>query len=569
MARLKHLTTGVGALALLIGLTSSAGGEEKPSAWSWSEPQAKINYIDVSQAPKVKIYVSFLDEYLKPIPKGVGGVSLATIYREKPKKGSQEIFTIKAEDASVTYPKRKADADNPIDEDEAPTFTLLLEEESGMAIVIVMPGTAPYRNQPIGSMTKAAVGDFLKAGKNHRISLLWVGSAGGTPGQVLAYVNGQTTCVLCDYHKVRPSCEKAAREAMETAGEPPAEAKKDAPKKLNCGLSNAGKAIGDAISGQPFQGICPNLFGLGLPKNKLCRTQMGLAATANDDEQVKVTVTPAFQLALEILTKEAKAGEGRAIILIGDARDGYFDRVNNLKPVYQARCKKKHPYKRKKQWAQARKAQKACVHDLMRRAVVAEQTLFERRLQSWFSLAKAANVRIYTVANPMARPDEQDRLSVLALRTGGTYRHGDDDSTFQEMMDDLTTEVNQQYVFTFIDKEAKQGAKLAYKVKLIYDGADGSGEQLTSPYHLQIPKTPGGIGVMISNARSTLQEKLGKGGFLALMIGLALILGLLLLVILKKIFGGKAKAVGGLAKKGKKGAAGLKGAAAKYKKIKK
>ena len=202
--------------------------------------------------------------------------------------------------------------------------------------------------------------------------------------------------------------------------------------------------------------------------------------------------------------------------------------------------------------------------------IASEQARFLALVEGWMGLAKAGNIRIYSVANQVARPDEQDRLSVLALRTGGTYRYAEDESAFQEMMEDLTTEVNQQYVFTFTDKEAVEGASYGYEVELGYQDSEGTFTKIrTRSYSVKIPKKPTGLGVMISDARSGLQEKLGKTGMTALLIGLALVLALIVFALLKKLLGGKVKSAAGAAKKGKKAMKGLKGAAAQYKKIKK
>lgn len=168
-------------------------------------------------------------------------------------------------------------------------------------------------------------------------------------------------------------------------------------------------------------------------------------------------------------------------------------------------------------------------------------------------MARSAGIQIYTISNDQAQGYERDRLEVLALRTGGTYRHAQDINALAEAAGDLGRELNEQIVLTFVDEEAKPGAAFAYGLEISYKTRDSTHKAKTRIMPIRVPKKPTGFRIWWRDTRASLTGKLGKGGFLALMIGVGLLFALLLFLIFKKIFKKGAKGVKG---KGK----GLKGA---------
>jgi hypothetical protein len=185
--------------------------------------------------------------------------------------------------------------------------------------------------------------------------------------------------------------------------------------------------------------------------------------------------------------------------------------------------------------------------------MVTEQQRFASKLGDWLGLARSAGIQIYTISNDQAQGYERDRLEVLALRTGGTYRHAQDINALAEAAGDLGRELNEQIVLTFVDEEAKPGAAFAYGIEISYKTRDSTNKAKARIMPIRVPKKPTGFRVWWRDTRASLTGKLGKGGFLALMIGVGLIFALLLFLIFKKIFKKGAKGVKG---KGK----GLKGA---------
>jgi hypothetical protein len=557
-------------IALLCALISAPAFAEKGKSptWVWSKDQAKINYIDTSQAPKIKVFVSLLDKNLRAIKKDASGISKVTLFRKPPKKGSAvPLFTVLSEDDSVEYPKRKKkDSENSIDEEEPPIVQPMVLEEKGMAMVVIMPGTGPaYLNETLGDVQKSAIQDLLKASATSRLNLLWVGAGTSGSGRVLSYVQAPgASCTLCDFNVQWANCEKSTLKKLEKYGEPAEEGEEKDKDEVKCGLSMAAKTIGGAVEKKPYSGLCPNLFGLGQKyrNHKKCRRRGDLSKKTESEASGK-GVKSAMVVALEMLVRDALAGEPRAIVLIGDGRDGYFDRMDEAKDSFKESCATENKKVRGMSWSTLSKTRRGCVQRRMKITTNDQQRAFKQALSTWLPLAQAANIRIYTVANEIARTDEQDRMSILALRTGGTYRYAESSDAFQSKMSDLVEELNDQLVLTFIDKKAVPGAEYSYQVKLNYVDSDGdkSASIKTRPYAIRIPLKPTGLGIMISNGRATLQQKLGKTGFLLLAIGLGLILALILFKLLKKMFGKKAKSVGGLGKKGKKGLkAGMKGA---------
>ena len=83
-----------------------------------------------------------------------------------------------------------------------------------------------------------------------------------------------------------------------------------------------------------------------------------------------------------------------------------------------------------------------------------EQKRFASKVEGWLGLARSAGIQIYAIANEVAKGYERDRLELLALKSGGTYRYASDLNSLGEATANLGRELNEQVVLTFVDKSA-------------------------------------------------------------------------------------------------------------------
>ena len=552
----------------------------RDKGWKFDAPQAKINYVDLSQAPQVKIYLSFLDRKLRPVDIETF-VKKLKVFRKIDKEQSEELFSIV--DGEPVFPKKKEDEEDlGVDEDTPPTFGMVADEERGLAIAVLVPGSAgdAYSQGPLGPAQKSAVADFLKSGKNHRVGVLWVSDT------VQAWISGPNYNRFDSLEEAQPDCDKSLLRELETYGEPPAEGEEKKKEPVTCGLTASYDAIGDGISEKAYEGFYPHLFGLGMPplvggdgSAKPVHERMAgrLQIESEDDDESASAQPPAITVAMEALVRDAEAGQPRALVIFGDGRDGYFNRVEESRPGLQENCINEHPLafrgqfntgaKRSRYNRSQRRKRQECVTNKIQVLMTKEQKRFASKIEGWLGLARSAGIQIYTVANEVAKGYERDRLELLALKSGGTYRYATDINSLGEAAANLGRELNEQVVLTFVDKSAKPGAAYSYGVEVAYKTRDGSEKTTTKLMPIQVPKEPTGFRIWWRDTRAWLQEKLGKAGFIALMIGLGLLLALILYKLLKKIFGDKVKGAAGKGKGLKKGLKGGKKALAQGKKF--
>ena len=553
----------------------------RAQGWKFDEPQAKINYVDLSKAPQVKIYVSFLDRKLRPVDIETF-VDKLKVVRKRDGESSEELFSIV--DGEPVFPKEKnEEEDSGVEQEPPPMFGMMADEDRGLAISVVVPGSAgdAYSQGPLGAAQKTAVADLLKSGKNHRVGVLWVSDT------VQAWISGPNYNRFESLEEAMPDCEKSLLREMETFGEAPDEGDEDKKKEpITCGLTTSYDAIGDAISEKAYEGFYPHLFGLGMPplvggdgSTKPVHDRMAgrLQVETDDDDEQDGGQPPAITQAMESLVRDAEAGQPRALVIVGDGRDGYFNRVEESRPGLQDNCITEYPLasrgqfntgaKRSRYNRSQRRKREECVTNKIQVLMTKEQKRFASKVEGWLGLARSAGIQIYAIANEVAQGYERDRLELLALKSGGTYRYASDLNSLGEATANLGRELNEQVVLTFVDKSATPGASFSYGVEVSYKTRDGSEKTATKLMPIQVPKEPTGFRIWWRDTRAWLQAKLGKAGFIALLAGFALIFAFLLFKLLKKIFGSKLKGAAGKGKGLKKGLKGGKKALQQGKKF--
>ncbi len=593
MVRLRDLRVGtgptLGVLSLVVGMSlvlapgAAHAGDDDPRATPWrlSEPQAKVNWVDLHEAPKVKLYLSFVDKRLRPVDME-RFVKRLTILRKPEGDNAKELFSFV--NGEVRWPKGEDGEEVEHSEDEEPTLTLLADEERGMALVVAVTGTsaAEYREGPLGPAMRTATELLFKSGKNNKMNGLWVSD------EVLTYVQGTNRgSMLTPIETVREACDKWRMIQAEEAGQDDADADKGegddkgggfAKDEIYCGLTKEYGDIPKLMAATAFEGWYPHLFGLD---NDLCNKKPRFPRRTSDlkldvDPEESPPVPSALDVAFEMVLRDAEPGQPRGIVLIGDGRDGYLNAAADCNTKFMAECmnnnaepKRRDFRSRKALWAARRKWKKAvaqCVKDGLAKREIFSQERFRDKLPRWIGLAQASGTRIFTLANSLASPAERDRLEVLALRTGGTFRVASDSNELVEQASVLADELSNQIVVTFVDDQAVPGADVAYLAVVGYESDRTRGKAKTELARGHVPKVPTGFGPWVRGVRRAGEKKLGKAGLLAVVAVVALLLLVILFKLGKKLLGKGKKAGGGVAKKGK---GALKGAAKGAKTIRK
>ena len=544
------VTAGLAAGGLVLGGTTSSRAEIEDDF-----PQAKINFVDISGAPRIRMFVSLLDGRLRVVP--AEWVEELSVHLQVTGQKSKLLFTL--EDGEPAFPE--LDEDSEIQqiptEADLPLMALAEEDEAGVAAVVVVPGIDPdYRDTELGERVKNGAGLFFKKlGKANRMNIIWY------TDELLTYVQdkGRKAELTLLSATMRQKCTNWELQQLETYGEepePPEEGAGPDPDEAYCGLTSEYGELPNVLLTTAFQGAYPKLFGLEptyCSKPKLERMSLGRFTGGDDDEDDDdpgASGRSAMDLALEMLIRDATPGQPKLLILLGDGRDDYVHRLKECGERFRrtAPCSEADG-----------KARDTCVDAQLKKAIAKEQIQFLEKATRWIALAKAAGIRVYSVVHPNARPHERERLELLAWRTGGTARVAENENEVVDLYTELTDELNGQLMISFTDFGALPGTQRSYEATL-----GGSGRKFKTPaYAVSIPHQPEGLPVLMADLRSMGEGKLGKTGFMVLGIGIALVLALILFKIFgkvfKKILGKGAKGVKGGAKGAKGLAKGAKG----------
>ena len=223
----------------------------------------------------------------------------------------------------------------------------------------------------------------------------------------------------------------------------------------------------------------------------------------------------AFEIALRTLVREGEPEQQKALVLLGDGRDGYVYPAGECRAYLQRRCREDN---------QTWRAQRRCMDEGWKRFVVAGQERFRDRVGPWLALAKAAGVRIFSVVHPDAPEEGRDRLELLSWRTGGTVRITDDANEVVDLYNEVVDELNGQHVLTFADPEALPGSERSYQVKV----RAGGSTFISGTYSLSIPAVETSWRGTVSGWKQGAERRLGK----RVLLGIGVALGLLLTFLL-------------------------------------
>jgi hypothetical protein len=547
------------ALLLVLGL-----GAVAPTARA-EFPQVKINFIDTSEAPKIKIWASAARRGFRP--PGDKDLTGVTIFRVPEKGSAQELFAL--DDGKITWPKGLSEEDIKKKEATPPELALAADLDKGQAIVVIAPGSQDpeYRDGPLGERARNGAGLFFKKlGKGNLMNVIWA------TDYVLSYVHteGRNTS-LSKIESEREACDKWERERLrfhgmtpeallEAEGPPPTGFRKG---EAYCGLTKEYEGFPKILNKTAYEGFHPNLFGL---QQKLCvppppeHARKTTGGPGEDEEGAQRVA--AIDVALEMLAKHPDPAMPKVLIIAGDGRDGYINALTDCRRKYELECADVPEIKSVTDPKKRREPLAKCVNSKLADFISTEQRFFIERLPTWLALAKAANIRIYSIVLPTATEHTRERLEVLAWRTGGTAHVATDINQVSDIYEQLIAELSHQMVVTFVDEEATPGSTVSYSVEA--RGAIGprkSADKATSePFNALVP--PAIERSTVNTLKSLGEKKLGKAGFMAALAAAGVVLLVLLLALGKKLLGAGqaagakgAKAAQGAAKGGSDAAA--------------
>ena len=587
-------------LSVIIGLADAAYASGEPRLVTSGEGsskyrlQAKINWVDTSEAPKVRIFASILDRRFKAL--ALDDIKKVTLIETSKAGDKTTLFTVDREQETVLWPEA---FQHRAEEEEQPTLSLGEEQPDGMASVVVVNGydgtideSSPgYRDSDLGARVLGGVSLFFQQlGKGNLMNIIWYSDALRTwidaPGR-----QGEFTYLS---PRTRADCEEAEVARLEEPDKEIAEGEA-----VSCGLTDKYETFltileaGDNV----FEGAYPRLFNLdwrpyesASAPGDYCRKPeikprkpRKLIEEDDDDEEEELVGDPvavepwhtqpsAMDLGLEMLIRDANAGQQKNLILLSDGKDGYVHRLRECKTQWRLNgpCR-----------GLRGRQSRDCINTWLKKAVVVEQSRFSPKAERWIALAKSAGIRIFSVIHPMAETHERERLEVLSFKTGGTARVASSINELDGAYADLIDELNGQLVLTFVDEgavpwsakdagevsdgrpgaecsargECEHGACLAgicqqeraYTLEFEVGFPNGKKRKPRTgkPYRATLLPQPSTtlIGSVMGSYAAG-QAKLGKAGMMALVIGI----GLVVLLVLLKVLVGLVKKAG----KGKK-----------------
>lgn len=414
-------------------------------------PQARIQRIDVSEFPKVRVFGTVLDRNGRPV--ALKAVKKLSVVDAKLKSRPPYI----AFQAGQPLDGRKDGNLIPMDKAGVPT-----------ALVIVASGyQAPaLRNGSLGRRLKEALASAFKPlAKTDRVNLIWAND------RLYRFVGLKgRTGELADVEETRKVCADARFEALTGgpitgAGPATEEAPSPAAGTDLCGLATDPKPIITLLKGQQtaFEGYFPRPFNLGAPfydYRRYCKPPREALQKYGEftPENAKVQTdaraarqlkgealdyeTSAMDEALKLLLRDSRQGEQKVLILVGDGKDGYFRDLELCQENPPESCRA---------LADDAVKQQDCIRQFLNQRLIAQQVDFRSRAAFWIGTARAAGIRIFAVGLGMlGEPYELERLRLLAERTGGTYREVEKEENLATELNATMSEVLGQWTIEFV-----------------------------------------------------------------------------------------------------------------------
>ncbi len=452
---MKHLARHIRWISLwllalpLAAATTPAPAPAPTAVPAMDLPQARIDAIDASQWPKLRLLATILDAAGRPVlPKVLR--KLAVVDAKKPSAAPLALFRQGKADEAQRDAKLQT-------RDKAGVPLAAMVVVSGYQHESLRVGTLGVR------LREALTAGWKQFAAGDRVNALWYGDrlyrAHALKGHAAELDDVETRGELCQ------TALAEARAGVASSLSAGAAVDKDNPLPTPgtwlCGLQDDVKHVGAQIKAATFKGHFPRLFALGAPfydVKRYCAPppedlegfgpfEAGNVARQQEARDRDVAAgkpvdfaTSAFDEAITTLLLDARPGEEPVIVLVSDGRDGYFRELELCEA---------HPPKTCAGIADPSQL-KTCIGAFLDQRVAASQVEFKARATHWLGVLRAAGIRVFAVGlGAMGRDFELDRLRLLAERSGGTWRlAANEDTVGQEVLATLA-ELSGQLVLDF------------------------------------------------------------------------------------------------------------------------
>lgn len=423
-----------------------------PAAVAW--PQVRIDHVDASAYPKVRIAATVLDAKGRALPPKL-------LERVEVLAGSGKRV------ARNQPPEVWFAAGKPMEGRADARLLPRAKSDQGLGVALVVAGygeSMPAETQErLRESLQVAV---RQLGKADRATLLWYGDRIWQSVGLAGYRSR-----LADVERLRAQCQEALEAARTGLPLPSAlvgrldkDQPQPAPGTQLCGLTDDHKSLGALGSQQAFAGAFPRLFNLGpayFQPSRYCAVPPGqldgfgelIADNYNRQTAERETLraagkpvdweTSALDEALRVVLADSRPNESRAILLISDGRDGYVRDLQLCQDHPPPACAALDRQKDRAGYA-------ACMQKSLGQRMAQQQDWFRQKAEHWLGLARAGGVRIHAVGlGSLGAPHELERLRLLAERSGGTYRVADDDSKLADVVARAVGELQGQLVLDY------------------------------------------------------------------------------------------------------------------------
>jgi len=545
---------------------------EAPGYFRWyesittSRAQLKITRIDTSEAPTLKLHFSILT---------VGENGILQQFEDSEKIKTLTVMTASGEEKRPKPLVKLVDGVQPeIPEDmpaeERPPITEMMAMEDAevpMDVVVVAAGHSGYKDvEQLEERHHEGVRSLLSKLSVAHMNLVWYGpmlytyrTYEGAEGELSRYDENLSQCDVARL-KYMVESQEEQEDGEDPLAPPP------------CGLHEGQSgAMATAVDRMRFRGKHARLFGIDRSGINPCSEQ-GIASTAIqqyelDDLEEKTMDAGAFEEALRMIVQYGRPGSRKAIVVIGDGRDGFVDEDLVCRNLFTSSPQHCAGAAGETRGRKGRQMIQDCVQRKLDERGTDVQTRWRERAVHWIALLRAADIRVFSIAYAMTRGDksavsykfERQRLELLSLKTGGTYREVINPRDIPDVAAATINELMNERVLTIggVLKPA-QNYRISLKAKISVPVMKRDGEikyqnaTIRSPeYDFETPFIGEGFSYWFKEKNKWLKNKVGTVLYWVIIVVIILLV-LLVLWLLFKMFKALFKKIfGAVAKKGK------------------
>jgi hypothetical protein len=464
-------------------------------------PQIKINRIDASNPPSVKIFLSFLTGKLTPVK--MKKILKLDVYMH-PEKGKPKLI-------------KSFQDGKPLKGEQGNMLPFSKSGEKLAAVFIFAGHSDPaLRDGSLGQRQKKGSGIlFKKLGDQDRANVLWYGD--------YLYYYVKTKGKLDELSKMEDMVKFCQEQRFEFLSKKNVKEKsKDEEASFPCGLFSKEKKLADILQKQPYEGLYPDLFGLNdLKCKEPSQGKLKTLKTITKEKEEGIgedrNIDSAFEEAIRLLVMNSDPSDHRAIAVMSDGKDGYLFAEEDCKAAYREDCRK--IYSDRNQADQ-------CLKDKLSARILSIQKEFKEKLLRWLPMLRGAGIKVYSVGYPTSSPNELDRLNVLALKTGGTFRSTDDVNAVGDLFTAMIDEMTEQIVLDF-DAKLDSETNYVFSVEVKTEGETFK----SGTFEVFSGKIPSALRKFYTGKMGLLESKVGHTWAIVILAAAGIICILLLLII--------------------------------------